>query len=149
MMASVATLGTALTDRQADQLHQALGAGTARIVVATDADPAGAQAASHAYELLATHNLDPRGAVLPNGMDPTQLVELHGPTALVDRLATAEPMGCQLVEQALVGRDLTWPEARVAAACVAASIVVKAPPDGWQREIAAQRSVADPAPPNP
>ncbi|MDT0262459.1 toprim domain-containing protein [Jatrophihabitans lederbergiae] len=137
MMAGLAPLGTALTDHQAGQLADALGAARDRIVVATDADPAGVQAAARAYELLTAHGLDPRGAPLPAGMDPAQLAELHGPAVLVDRLATAESIGRQLVDQALTGRELTWPEDRVAAARVAAGIIAKAPLDTWQRELTA------------
>jgi DNA primase catalytic core len=137
MMAGLAPLGTALTDHQAGQLADALGAAPDRIVIATDADPAGVQAASLAYELLTAHGLDPRGAALPEGMDPAQLGELHGPAALLDRLATAEPIGRQLVDHALTGRDLTWPEDRVAAARIAAGILAKAPLDTWQRELTA------------
>jgi DNA primase len=137
MMAGLAPLGTALTEHQAGQLADALGAAPDRIVIATDADTAGVQAASPAYELLTAHGLDPRGAALPAGTDPAQLGELHGPTALVDRLTTAEPIGRQLVDHALTGRDLTWPEDRVAAARIAAGILAKAPLDTWQRELTA------------
>ncbi len=137
MMAGLTPLGTALTGHQAGQLADALGAGTDRIVIATDADPAGVHAPGRAYELLTAHGLDPRRAALPAGTDPAQLGELHGPAALVDRLATAEPMGRQLVDDALTGRDLTWPEDRVAAARIAAGILAKAPLDTWQRELTA------------
>jgi len=137
MMAGIAPLGTALTNGQAGQIRDALGAGSDRVVIATDADPAGAQAARRTYQLLTAEQLDPRGAVLPQGMDPAQTAELHGPAALVDRLATAEPMGRQLVEQALAGRELTWPEDRVSAARVAAGIIAAAPPHTWNREIEA------------
>lgn len=70
-------------------------------------------------------------------MDPAQTGELHGPAALVDRLTSAEPMGRQLVDQALAGRDLTWPADHVAAARVAAGIIMQAPPQTWEREIEA------------
>ena len=136
-MAGLAPLGTALTEQQAGQLAAALPAGSDRIVIATDADPAGAQAARRAYELLTARGLDPLGAALPAGLDPAQLAELHGPAALIDRLATAEPIGRQLVDQALGGRELTWPEDRVAAARIAAGILAKAPLATWQRELTA------------
>ena len=130
MMAGLAPLGTALTEHQARQLADTLRADT-------DADPAGVQAAGPAYDRLTAHSLDPRGAALPPGTDPAQLGELHGPAALLDRLARAEPIGRQLVDHALNGRDLTWPEDRVAAARIAAGILAKAPLDTWQRELTA------------
>ena len=46
-------------------------------------------------------------------------------------------MARQLVTQALAGADLTWAEQQVAAARLAGSIIAKAPPGTWQREIAA------------
>lgn len=137
MLAGIAPLGTALTERQVAQLGAALGRDSDRIVVATDADPAGQQAAARAYELLTEHGLDPRGAVLPAGMDPAQTVELHGPAALVDRLTMAEPLGRQLIEHALAGHDLSWPEARLGAARAAAGVIAKASPATWEREVEA------------
>ena len=136
-MAGVASLGTALTSAQAAQLAAVLPRDSDRVVVATDADRAGQQAAARAYSVLTAHHLDPRGAVLPAEMDPAQTAQLHGPAALVDRLATAEPMGRQLVDRALAGYQLTFIEQRIAAARVAASVITQAPPMTWEREIRA------------
>src|SRR5450759_2198937 len=136
-MAGVAPLGTTLTTTQAGQLGAVLGAGSNRVVVALDADPAGQQAAARAYTGLTAHGLDPRAAVLPTGLDPAATAELYGPAALVDRLALAQPMGRQLVDQALAGRELRWAEDRVTAARSAAAIIIQAPTASWEREIAA------------
>lgn len=134
-MAGLAPLGTAFTDTQAAQIRERLGAESDRIVVAADNDPAGQKAARSAYHLLTAHRLDPRWATLPPGLDPAQTAELHGPAALVDRLVTAQPMARQLVDHSLAGEDLTWVERQVAAARLASSIIAKAPPDTWEREI--------------
>jgi len=136
-MAGVAPLGTTLTTTQAGQLGAVLGAGSNRVVVALDADPAGQQAAARAYTGLTAHGLDPRAAVLPTGLDPAATAETHGPAALVDRLALAQPMGRQLVDQALAGRELRWAEDRVTAARSAAAVIIQAPTASWEREIAA------------
>ena len=136
-MAGVAPLGATLTTIQAGQLGAVLGAGSNRVVVALDADPAGQQAAARAYTGLTAHGLDPRAAVLPTGLDPAATAETHGPAALVDRLALAQPMGRQLVDQALAGRELRWAEDRVTAARSAAGIIIQAPTASWEREIAA------------
>ena len=135
--AGVAPLGTALTDAQAGQLRAVLGIGSNRVVVATDADPAGQLAAGRAYTTLTARGLDPRAAVLPAGLDPAATAERHGPAALVDRLAMAEPMGRQLIAQALAGRELRWAEDRVTATRSAGRIITQAPADTWEREIAA------------
>ncbi|MGI8870654.1 MAG: hypothetical protein ACR2F6_17860 [Mycobacteriales bacterium] len=105
--------------------------------MATDADPAGRQAAGRAYELLSAHKLDPRGASLPTGLDPAATLHTYGPATLMSKVTGAEPMCRQLVEQALAGRELTWVEDHVAAARIAAGIITKAPPTSWEREIAA------------
>ncbi len=136
-MAGVAPLGTAMTDTHAAQLRAALGAESDRVVIATDADPAGHQAANRAYTLLCAHRLDPRGAALPPGLDPAATAQLHSPDALVSRIATAQPLGRQLVDQALAERTLDTPEARVTAARVAADVIGQAPADTWRREIEA------------
>jgi hypothetical protein len=64
-------------------------------------------------------------------------VELHGSAALADTLAGAEPMGRQLIAQALNGRELRWAEDRVSAARDAARVLTQAPAATWPREIAA------------
>jgi len=136
-MAGVAPLGTAMTDTHAAALRAALGTGSDRVVVATDADPAGHQAAARAYTLLCAHRLDPRAAALPDGLDPAATAQQHGPGALLARIGAAEPMSRQLVDDALNGRELDTPEARVGAARLAGDVIEKAPTDTWQREIKA------------
>ncbi len=137
MMSGLAPLGTALTDTHAAQLRTALGAGSDRVVVATDADPAGQQAAARAYTQLTGHRLDPRATVLPAGLDPASTAQLHGPAVLVEAVVTAEPMGRQLVEATLAGRTLGLPEEKVTAARDAGAILQQAPADTWLREIEA------------
>jgi len=134
--AGVAVLGTALTDAQAGRLRDALGAGSDRVVVATDADPAGRLAAARAYTALTGRGLDPRAAELPPGLDPAALAEQRGLASLADTLAAAEPMSRQLVAQALDGRELRWAEDRVSAARDAARVLTQAPAATWPREIA-------------
>jgi DNA primase catalytic core len=134
--AGVAVLGTALTDAQAGRLRDALGPGSDRVVVATDADLAGRLAAARAYTALTGHGLDPRAVGFPPGLDPAALAEQRGLASLADTLAAAEPMGRQLVAQALDGRELRWAEDRVSAARDAARVLTRAPAATWPREIA-------------
>ncbi|MEP6851241.1 MAG: toprim domain-containing protein [bacterium] len=133
MLAGVSPLGTALTTARAAQRAAALPTGSDRVVVANDADRGGRQAAGRVYELLTRHGLDPRAAALPGGLDPTATLTMHGPAVLMSRLTGAEPMGRQLLDQALRGRDLTWLEDRVAAARIAAGVIVHPPPSTWER----------------
>jgi DNA primase catalytic core len=134
-LAGVAPLGTAFTSPQATALSVALSPGTDRVVVATDGDVAGHKAAAHAFDLLTSLGIDPRGAGLPEGSDPAALAETSGPWTLVERLTAAEPLARQVAVRAVEGRDLRWAETRVAAARAVASIVMRAPASTWQREI--------------
>ncbi|MEJ7772719.1 MAG: toprim domain-containing protein, partial [Geodermatophilaceae bacterium] len=68
----VAALGTAFTDRQADQLRPYLGAGKAGIIVATDNDRAGQQAAVRAFWQLTARGANPRHLVMADGQDPAE-----------------------------------------------------------------------------
>jgi DNA primase catalytic core len=136
-MAGLAPLGTAFTPAQAAALAAAQGPDLDRVVVATDPDAAGRKAAAHAYELLTARGVDPRGAALPDGMDPARLAEREGPAALIDRLALAEPLARQLAAQVVAGRDLRWAETQVAAARAVADVVMQGPASTWQRELTA------------
>ena len=71
----VAPLGTSLTDEQASQLA-AIGKNP---IVATDADIAGRVAAERDFWILTPDQLDPRYALLPEGIDPADLLALNGP----------------------------------------------------------------------
>ena len=140
-LAGISQLGTALTHPQAALLRAVLPAGSDRVVVATDGDHAGHDAAARAYRILTAHLLDPRAAVLPEGLDPARLLQLHGPDHLARELMHAVPMARQLALHALSNRELTWAEQRVAAARGAAAVIHLAPADTWQREASAVAAV--------
>ncbi|ATY17299.1 hypothetical protein CU254_42715 (plasmid) [Amycolatopsis sp. AA4] len=69
-VAGVAPLGTALTDRQADQLAE-----RGRIWEMLDADGAGRAAAEKDFWLLAERGVDVRDIPLPDGLDPAKMWE--------------------------------------------------------------------------
>ena len=68
----VATLGTAFTDRQADQLRPYIGEERPGIVVTTDADPAGDKASERAYWQLTARGDNPARLGMPDGQDPAE-----------------------------------------------------------------------------
>lgn len=78
----VATLGTALTDRQADLLGHYIRTDGPGILVATDNDPAGQRAAERIYWQLTRRGDAPRRLALPEGLDPADLFQRDGATAL-------------------------------------------------------------------
>ena len=85
----VAPLGTSLTDEQASQLA-AIGKNP---IVATDADIAGRVAAERDFWILTAYRLDPRYSLLPEGIDPADLLARNGPEALNTVLDQAGPLG--------------------------------------------------------
>ncbi|MBA2554513.1 MAG: toprim domain-containing protein, partial [Geodermatophilaceae bacterium] len=95
----VATLGTAFTDRQADQLRPHLGGDHPGVVVATDADPAGDKAAERAYWQLTARGDDPRRLVMADGVDPADVLRRGGPAVLRDALTQAGSLAEQLIDR--------------------------------------------------
>jgi DNA primase len=119
----VAPLGTSLTDEQASQLA-AIGKNP---IVATDADIAGRVAAERDFWMLTAYRLDPLYARFPEGMDPADLLALHGPEALTTVLDQARPLGERLVEERLT--RLPPEQARHEAA----RVVAARPPGCWDQ----------------
>jgi len=130
----IATLGTSLTDPQADQLLPYIGAGQPGVVVATDPDAAGAAAAERAYWALTTRRDNPDHLGLPDGIDPAEYLTQHGPHALTTALDEAGPLADALIGRHSVGRD-AWIEDRVWALRQCARVVAALPPDLWPARI--------------
>jgi DNA primase catalytic core len=113
----VAPLGTSLTEEQAAQLA-AIHRGTGRDpIVATDPDLAGQVAAERDFWLLTPHGLDPGYAMLPDRLDPADLLAQRGAAALTTAVASGQPafqsLGDQLLDERL--EHLDPDQARVAA----------------------------------
>ena len=92
-----APLGTSLTDTQARQLAE-LGP---EPILATDADPAGRNAAERDYWMLAPLLTGPLQAVLPDSTDPADLLSTGRDGALAAAIAEAKPMAEGMVESCL------------------------------------------------
>lgn len=83
----VATLGTALTGEHVTELRRY----AEKVVLIFDADEAGQKAADRAVELFLTGDMDVCIAVLPDGLDPADLMALEDGRAQWDAaVATAE-----------------------------------------------------------
>lgn len=85
---AVASLGTALTDLQA----QLLARYTTRCVICYDADAAGAKAAMRGLDVLAANGLQVAVAQLPAGMDPDDFLRQQGADAFREIVETARPL---------------------------------------------------------
>jgi DNA primase len=97
-------------------------------IVATDADIAGRVAAERDFWILtAAYRLDPRYALLPEGIDPADLLALNGPAALTTVLDQAGPLGDELINERLA--SLPPDQARLEAA----RVVAARPPGCWDQ----------------
>jgi conjugative relaxase-like TrwC/TraI family protein len=148
--AGLAPMGTALTDAQADQIlahaapprSAATGGETTRrtggVIVATDADRAGIEAAHRAYWQLVQRGDSPRRLVLSAGKDPAEMLHDHGSRALRDALDASPSLAGALVTVVLDGHADRFDtvEGRVGAARHAAAIVAALAPDQWAPHLA-------------
>lgn len=116
---AVATCGTALGEEHLDLLRRF----SNRVVLAFDADEAGAGAADRGFEHSVPGDIDLRVAMLPPGRDPADLVS-DGDTAAVEKaVATSVPLLQFRIERELASFDVTEPEARGRAVAAAARLI--------------------------
>ncbi|TFV88127.1 toprim domain-containing protein [Blastococcus sp. CT_GayMR20] len=132
----IATLGTSLTDRQADLLRPYLSAEGPGILVATDNDPAGQQAAERIFWQLTARGGDPRRLALPHGLDPADLFHRDGATALRAAIDTADSLAHHLLDARITAAAGDGsPSAVRDAVREAAAIIAALPPARWLTHI--------------
>ncbi|MDQ3735808.1 MAG: toprim domain-containing protein, partial [Actinomycetota bacterium] len=143
----VAPLGTAFTDRQADQLRPYIGPDRPGVVVATDADPAGERAAEPAYWQLTARGDNPRRLVMDEGLDPAAMLQADGREELLEALMGAGSLAGHLVDQRIAEAGPDGTAAGQALTIRAAAEVIGAlPPPRWLEHIDHVTQVLD-APP--
>ena len=94
----VAPMGTAFTPAQAKILSRSV----SELVLLFDGDAAGQKAAQAAFEVVRGAGLVARVAVLPDGMDPDELLRAKGPEVLRELLEAARGISEFLIDQAAV-----------------------------------------------
>lgn len=115
----VASMGTALTDRQAALLQRF----AERVVLAMDADEAGSAANLRAIQVVAAaerpsrvagraRNLDIRVVALPRGKDPDELIRSSEQDAWPNAVDSARPVVDHLIAVVSAGLDLVQPRDR-------------------------------------
>ncbi len=119
MPVAVATCGTALGEEHLDLLRRF----SKRVVLAFDADEAGAGAAERGFEHSVPGDLDLRVAVLPEGRDPADMVAEGDVDDLKASIASSMPLLQFRIDRELAGFDLTEPEARGRAIRAAAALI--------------------------
>ena len=109
----MATCGTALGDGHFDLLRRF----TEQVVLAFDSDEAGAKAALRSDELESPFrlDLDLRVAVMPDGLDPADLVQQGRSTELVSAVESARPLLEHRIEHEVERFDVSGPEGRTRA----------------------------------
>ena len=143
----VASLGTALTDAQADRLTELYVRSGQQITVATDPDRAGRAAAERAYFALAGRGQNPKAAELPDGVDPAQLLTDHGELAVVEAVEDGPDLARAVIDHRLTERGRVYfVEERVSAARHAAKVLAPLGQDKWEHHIAHIAERVDVAP---
>jgi DNA primase len=108
---AVAPLGTALTEEQLDLLWRA----APEPILCFDGDTAGIRAAWRACDRALPMIAPERSlyfVLLPDGMDPDDVVRVRGPQAMRDMLANARPLVDLLWSRELEAEPLDTPERR-------------------------------------
>ncbi len=111
--ATVAPLGTAITEDQLRLMWRIAD----EPVIALDGDKAGIGAALRLIDLalpMLEAGKGLRFAILPQGMDPDDLIRAEGPGAMQAVLDRAEPMVRLLWQREIEGRDFDSPERKAA-----------------------------------
>ena len=113
---TVATCGTALGEghfRLASRFAQ-------RMVLAFDSDEAGARAAERAFEFIERFPVQPVVLILPEGLDPADLVREQGADGLLELARTAVPLVEYMIRRTVGRHDRSTIEGQSAA--VAATV---------------------------
>jgi len=96
---AVATCGTALGEKHLELLSRF----AQRAMLAFDSDEAGARAAERAFAFVERFPIQPVVMILPDGLDPADMVANHGPDAIREASARARPLLEYMVRR-IVGR---------------------------------------------
>jgi DNA primase catalytic core len=133
----VASLGTALTDRQTNQLLLYIGADKPGVLVATDADGAGWKAAQRAYWQLTARGDNPAYVLMAEGFDPATTLERGGPDAVRQMLARSQPLARTLIDERIYSltRRIPTAERHAAAIRAVAEVIGALPPRHWCEQI--------------
>ena len=112
---AVATCGTALGEghfRLASRFAQ-------RMILAFDSDEAGARAAERAYQFLESFPIQPVVLILPEGLDPADLVRARGADALRELASAAVPLVEYMLRRTVRRHELGTVEGQSAAVAAA------------------------------
>jgi DNA primase catalytic core len=143
-----APLGTAFTDKQANQLLPYVGSGRPGVLVATDADKAGWKAAQRAHWQLTARGDNPGHVLMNDGFDPAQILEHGGPAAIQQLLTQHQPLARTLIDDriSVAGDGLHTTTGHARAIHAIAEVIGALPPHHWIDHIAYATDRLDAAP---
>lgn len=118
---AVATCGTALGEDHLDLLRRF----SERVLLAFDADEAGAGAALRGFDMAVPGDLDLRVVMLPEGRDPADLVGEGDEQLLIDAMEHSQPLLQFSVDRELAKHDLGEAEARGRAIRATAAMIAR------------------------
>lgn len=118
---AVATCGTALGEDHLDLLRRF----SERVLLAFDADEAGAGAALRGFDMAVPGDLDLRVVMLPEGRDPADLVGEGDEQLLLDAMEHSQPLLQFSVDRELAKHDLGEAEARGRAIRAVAAMIAR------------------------
>ncbi len=129
---AVATCGTALGDDHFDLLRRF----TEKVVLAFDSDMAGSKAALRSDDLESPFrlDLDLRVALMPDGLDPADLVQEGRADELAKAVSEARPLLEFRIKHEVAAHDLNGPEGRARALHAAADQLRRVNDDIARRE---------------
>ncbi len=108
---TVATCGTALGERHFELLSRF----ARRAVLAFDSDEAGARAAERAFAFQETYPIRAFVMIMPEGLDPAEMVAKHGADAVREAAAQARPLVEYMIRRTVGRHDLATIEGQSAA----------------------------------
>ena len=102
----VALSSTTLTEKQLDLLARQ---GAKELLLLLDGDVAGVKAVERLAGPILAHSVSAKVAVLPEGQDPDDFANAHGPSGVADLIKTAVPLTEHLLQKALPqGASAPW-----------------------------------------
>jgi DNA primase len=131
LTAAVGIMGTALTEEQLTELERVAGV----LVLCLDADTAGQEAMLRAAVSARGHRLELRVVALPDGMDPAELIEREGASALRERVEASVPFVAFRVGRILAAADTRTAEGRDRALDELRPVLRELPPSVLREEL--------------
>ncbi len=109
LISTIASLGTALTPRQAKLLRRYV----STVYIAYDGDAAGSRATMRGLDILKNSGLNVKVIELPDDMDPDEFIRQNGKEAFLQKKDDAKSLIEYKIKNIIKGQDISDPETRI------------------------------------